>query len=446
MTAISVTAYRAAILDSLGDPAELGIENSYRYFEDGLVIVEEGKIRALGNASELLHTLPAEVPVQQYENALIIPGFIDTHIHYPQIGMIASYGEQLLDWLENYTFPAEEKFVDKQHAREVSEIFLTELLRNGTTTALVFGTVHPESVDAFFSCAEQKNLRMIAGKVMMDRNAPPSLIDTPDSSYRDSKELIERWHGKGRLHYAVTPRFAPTSTPEQLAIAGKLLTEYDDLYMHTHLSENKNEIAWVKELFPEQTGYLDVYDHHKLLGKRSVFAHGVHLCEDECQRLADTDSAIAFCPTSNLFLGSGLFNLPQAEQYKIKVGMGTDVGAGTSFSMLQTLNEAYKVMQLQGKKLHPFKSFYLATLGGAQALALDQHIGNLEPGTDADFVVLDYHATPLLKYRMAQASSLEERLFVMMTLGDDRAVKHTFAMGQPVHSRDTPQKNAPQSV
>ena len=436
MTPISVTAYRSAILDSLGDPAELGIENSYRYFEDGLMIIEEGKIKALGKASELLHTLPAEVPVQQYDNALIIPGFIDTHIHYPQIGMIASYGEQLLDWLENYTFPAEEKFADKQHAREVSEAFLTELLRNGTTTALVFGTVHPESVDAFFSCAEQKNLRMIAGKVMMDRNAPQSLTDTPDSSYRDSKALIERWHGKGRLHYAVTPRFAPTSTPEQLAIAGKLLTEYDDLYMHTHLSENQNEIAWVKELFPEQTGYLDVYDHHKLLGKRSVFAHGVHLCEDECQRLADTDSAIAFCPTSNLFLGSGLFNLPQAEQYKIKVGMGTDVGAGTSFSMLQTLNEAYKVMQLQGKKLHPFKSFYLATLGGAQALALDQHIGNLEPGTDADFVVLDYHATPLLKYRMTQASSLEERLFVMMTLGDDRAVKHTFSMGQPVHSRD----------
>lgn len=436
MTPTSVTAYRAAILDSLGDPAELGIENSYRYFEDGLMIVENGKIMTLGKASDLLPTLPAEVLVQQYENALIIPGFIDTHIHYPQIGMIASYGEQLLDWLENYTFPAEEKFVDKQHAQQVSEAFLTELLRNGTTTALVFGTVHPESVDAFFSCAEQKNLRMIAGKVMMDRNAPQSLTDTPDSSYRDSKDLIERWHGKGRLHYAVTPRFAPTSTPEQLAIAGKLLTEYDDLYLHTHLSENKNEIAWVKELFPEQTSYLDVYDHHKLLGKRSVFAHGVHLCEDECQRLADTDSAIAFCPTSNLFLGSGLFNLPQAEQYKIKVGMGTDVGAGTSFSMLQTLNEAYKVMQLQGKKLHPFKSFYLATLGGAQALALDQHIGNLEPGTDADFVVLDYNATPLLKYRMAQTSSLEERLFVMMTLGDDRAVKHTFAMGQLVHSRD----------
>ena len=435
MTQTTVTAYRAAILDSIGDPAELGIENSYRYFEDGLMVVENGRIAALGNAADLLQDLPQDAEVKHYEDALITPGFIDTHIHYPQTGMIASYGEQLLDWLENYTFPAEHKFVDKDHAEEVSEIFLTELLRNGTTTALVFGTVHPESVDAFFSCAEARNLRMIAGKVMMDRNAPDTLTDTPESSYQDSKALIERWHGKGRLHYAVTPRFAPTSSPEQLAVAGQLLQEHEGLYMHTHLSENKNEIEWVKELFPEQNGYLDVYDHHNLLGERSVFAHGVHLCEDECKRLSETDSAIAFCPTSNLFLGSGLFNLPQAEQHKIKVGMGTDVGAGTSFSMLQTINEAYKVMQLQGEKLHPFKSFYLATLGGARALQLDHQIGNLEPGTEADFVVLDYNATPLMGYRMAQAKNLEERLFVMMTLGDDRAVKQTYAMGEQVYTR-----------
>nr|WP_320137101.1 guanine deaminase [uncultured Amphritea sp.] len=436
MTQSAITAYRAAILDSLGDPSEVGIENSYRYFDDGLMVVENGQITALGEASELLSTLPADITIQQYADALIIPGFIDTHIHYPQTGMIASYGEQLLDWLENYTFPAEQKFADPQHAAEVSDIFVNELLRNGTTTALVFGTVHPQSVDAFFQAAEQRNLRMIAGKVMMDRNAPEALTDTPDSSYTDSKALIERWHGKGRLHYAVTPRFAPTSTPEQLSLAGKLLQEYDGLYMHTHLSENKSEIEWVKELFPEQKGYLDVYDHHQLLGERSVFAHGVHLCDEECQRLADTDSAIAFCPTSNLFLGSGLFNLPQAEAFKINVGMGTDVGAGTSFSMLQTINEAYKVMQLQGKKLHPFKSFYLATLGGAKALQLADKIGNLEPGTEADFVVLDYNATPLMKYRMAQTHTLEERLFVMMTLGDDRAVKKTYAMGEPVYSRD----------
>ncbi|GGK55215.1 guanine deaminase [Amphritea balenae] len=436
MTQSTIKAYRAAILDSLGDPAELGIPESYRYFEDGLLVVDNGQISALGNATDLLKDLPADIDVTEYKDALITPGFIDTHIHYPQTGMIASYGEQLLDWLENYTFPAEHKFIDPAHAEEVSDIFLTELLRNGTTTALVFGTVHPQSVDAFFSCAEKRNLRMICGKVMMDRNAPETLTDTAESGYEESKALIERWHGKGRLHYAVTPRFAPTSTPEQLTAAGQLLQEYDGLYMHTHLSENKNEIEWVKELFPEQNGYLDVYDHHNLLGERSVFAHGVHLCDDECKRLAETDSAIAFCPTSNLFLGSGLFNLPKMEQHKIKVGLGTDVGAGTSFSILQTINEAYKVMQLQGEKLNPFKSLYLATLGGAKALQLDEQVGNLEPGSEADFVVLDYNSTPLMGYRMAQAKSLEERLFVMMTLGDDRAVKETFAMGQSVFKRD----------
>ncbi len=244
----------------------------------------------------------------------------------------------------------------------------------------MFGTVHPESVDALFEAAEARDLRMIAGKVMMDRNAPEYLTDTPESSYHDSKALIERWHGKGRLHYAVTPRFAPTSTGEQLAVAGQLLQEHPDVYLHTHLSENNNEIEWVKQLFPERSGYLDVYDHHKLLGERSVFAHGVHLCDSECERLAETDSALAFCPTSNLFLGSGLFDLPKMESYQIKVGLGTDVGAGTSFSILQTLNEAYKVMQLQGHKLNPFKSLYLATLGGARALKLDQSNGSFSPG------------------------------------------------------------------
>lgn len=432
----TVQAYRAAILDSIGDPAEVGIENSYRYFEDGLMVVENGHITALGEASNLLKDLPADVLVKEYTDALITPGFIDTHIHYPQTGMIASYGEQLLDWLENYTFPAEHRFEDKKHADEVADIFLTELLRNGTTTALVFGTVHPQSVDAFFEAAEERDLRMIAGKVMMDRNAPETLTDTPESSYQDSKALIERWHGKGRLHYAVTPRFAPTSTSEQLAAAGKLLGEYEGLYMHTHLSENKQEVEWVKELFPEQNGYLDVYDHHNLLSERSVFAHGIHLCDDECKRLAETDSAIAFCPTSNLFLGSGLFDLPKMEAHKIKVGLGTDVGAGTSFSILQTINEAYKVMQLQGKKLNPFKSLYLATLGGARALKLEDKVGNLEPGTEADFTVLDYNSTPLMGYRMAQAKTLEERLFVMMTLGDDRAVQETFAAGRSVYLRD----------
>lgn len=428
-------AYRAAILHSLADPAVVGFEQSYEYFEDGILLIENGKVAQVGAAAELLPKLVG-VEITEYRDALITPGFIDTHIHYPQTGMIASYGEQLLDWLNTYTFPTEKQFEDKAHASDVAAIFLKELLRNGTTTALVFGSVHPQSVDAFFEQAEKLNLRMIAGKVLMDRNAPDYLTDTAESGYAESKALIERWHGKGRLHYAVTPRFAPTSTPEQLELAGKLLQEYPNLYMHTHLSENHKEIEWVKELFPERKGYLDVYDHHKLIGPRAVFAHGVHLCDEECKRLAETGSAVAFCPTSNLFLGSGLFDLNKLEAHGVRVGLGTDVGAGTSFSQLQSLNEAYKIMQLQGKKLDPFKSLYLATLGGANALYLDDKLGNFLPGKDADFLVLDYNATPLISYRMQQATSLEERLFALTMLGDDRAVKETFAAGVSVHKRE----------
>jgi len=432
---IEKKAYRAAIVHSIADPAEVGVDASYAYFEDGLMLVENGKITAVGDAKDLLGKLASDVEVVAYKDALITAGFIDTHIHLPQTGMVGSYGEQLLDWLNTYVFPVERQFADPAHAAEVSDIFIKELLRNGTTTALVFGSRHKESVEAFFMAAEKLNLRMIAGKVMMDRNAPDYLVDTAESSYVDSKALIERWHGKGRLHYAVTPRFAPTSTPEQLALAGQLLTEYPDLYMQTHISENLKEVEWVKELFPERRNYLDVYDHFKLLGERSVFAHGVHLCDQECERLAETGSAIAFCPTSNFFLGSGLFNLPMAERHKVNVGLGTDVGGGTSFSILQTLNEAYKVMQLQGAKLSPFKSLYLATLGGARALRLEDKIGNLQEGTEADFVVLDFNATPLLSYRMKQATSIEERLFVLMTLGDDRTVSETYSAGVLVHKR-----------
>ena len=429
-------AYRAAILHSLDDPALVGVQASYEYFADGVLVVEDGRISALGAASEVLPTLADDVEVTHYPDALITPGFIDTHIHFPQTGMVGSYGEQLLDWLNEYTFPCEGQFADKAHADGVAQIFLKELLRNGTTTALVFGSVHPESVDALFEAAQALDLRLIAGKVMMDRNAPDYLTDTAQSSYAQSKALIERWHGKGRLHYAVTPRFAPTSSEAQLTLAGQLLREYPDVYLQTHLSENLQEIEWVKALFPERSNYLDVYDHYQLLGERSVLAHGVHLCDAECARLAETGSAIAFCPTSNLFLGSGLFNLLQAERFKVNVGLGTDVGAGTSFSLLHTLNEAYKVMQLQGEKLNPFKSLYLATLGGARALRLEDRVGTLQPGTDADFVVLDYHATPLLSYRIAQAKTFEEVLFVLMTLGDDRAVLQTYAAGRRVHNRD----------
>ncbi|TDO98854.1 guanine deaminase [Marinomonas balearica] len=434
---MTIKAWRSSIIHCIADPSKVGNDNAYEYFEDGIIVVENGIITQLGHAHDLIATLAPNVQVEEHPDGLILPGLIDTHIHYPQTDMIAAYGEQLLEWLNKYTFPEESKFKDKAHAKDVAERFTQELLKNGTTTALVFGTVHKESVDAFFETVETQNLRMICGKVMMDRNAPDYLTDTPQSSYEDSKELIERWHEKGRLHYAVTPRFAPTSTPEQLHQAGKLLKEFDRLYLHTHLSENVNECEWVQSLFPESENYLDVYDKHQLLSERSVFAHGIHLCDSEYHRLHDTGSAISFCPTSNLFIGSGLFKLDKAEEHNVNVGLGTDVGGGTSFSLLTTLSEAYKVTQLQGKNLSPIKSLYLATLGGAEALRLEEKIGNLKPTTEADFIILDKQATPLIAKRLANTHNIEDLLFVLMTIGDDRVIKETYSMGEKVYSKPT---------
>jgi len=425
-------AYRGEILHFLADPAKVALEDSYQYFEDGVLLVKDGYVEQVGCAEEVLASLPADTELTHYQEGLIMPGFIDTHVHYPQTEMIASYGEQLLEWLENYTFPAERQFSDEAHGRKVAEFFLSQLLEAGTTTALVFGTVHKESVDAFFTIAQQKKLRMICGKVLMDQNCPDYLSDTAETGYSDSKALIEKWHGVDRLQYAITPRFAPTCSKEQLNKAGELLSEYPSVYLHTHLSENKDEIAWVKELFPDSSGYLDVYDQSKLLGRRSVFAHGVHLHDHECQRLGETDSAIAFCPSSNLFLGSGLFNLQQAQQYDVNVGFGSDIGAGTTFSMLSTLNEGYKTQQLRNEKLSPFQSFYLATLGGAIALDLEGTIGNFVKGAEADFIVLDYHATPLMERRMQHCKTLTEKLFILSMLGDERHVTATHIMGERV--------------
>jgi len=425
-------AYRGELLHFLADPAKVALQESYQYFEDGLLIVEDGYVNAVGDAKMLLTTLSQSVEVFHYQDGLIMPGFIDTHVHYPQTEMIASYGEQLLEWLENYTFPAERQFSDEAHGKNVAEFFLTQLLDAGTTTALVFGTVHKESIDAFFTIAQQKNLRMICGKVLMDRNCPDYLSDTAESGYQESKALIEKWHNTDRLQYAITPRFAPTSSPEQLKRAGDLLKEYPSVYLQTHLSENKNEIEWVKELFPESNNYLDVYEQSQLLGRRSVFAHGVHLHNDECQLLGEKGSAIAFCPSSNLFLGSGLFNLTQAREYQVNVGLGSDIGAGTTFSMLSTINEGYKTQQLRGDKLSPFESFYLATLGGAVALDLEGTIGNFVKGAEADFIVLDCHATPLMDRRMRHSKNLTEKLFILSMLGDERHVKATHIMGELV--------------
>jgi guanine deaminase len=430
---------RGAFLHFVNDPFFVAESDSYRFIEDGLMVIDDGKVKELDQYDKVVGKYPG-LHIDSYSNSVIVPGFVDTHIHYAQTEMIASYGEQLLEWLNKYTFPAERKFEDEKYASETADFFLRQLLANGTTTALIFGTVHPQSIDALFEKASKLNMRLIAGKVMMDRKdfAPDYLRDTADSSYEQSKALIQKWHGKGRLLYAITPRFAITSTDEQLARAGQLKREFPDVYLQTHISENLEEIKTVASLFPSSRGYLDVYDHYGLLGSKSIFAHGVHLTDSEFQRLSVTQSSIAFCPTSNLFLGSGLFKIKTAKSSEnpVRVGMGTDIGAGTSFSMLQTMNEAYKVAAIQGQKLSIFRSLYLATLGGATALSLDDKIGNFLPGKEADFTILDFNATELESFRMSHISGkshaeiLQEKLFVLATLGDDREVLATYIMGQ----------------
>jgi guanine deaminase len=434
-------AIRGALLDCVGDPFYEPVAQAVRYLADGLLVVREGHIAAIGAYEELQSQL-GDIPLVDCRGCLITPGFIDTHIHYPQTGMIAAYGEQLLEWLNRYTFPTERKFADPVYARSVAEVFLDELLKNGTTTALVFAAVFPASVNAFFEAAEARHLRMISGKVMMDSNAPDYLSDTAQSAYDESKALIEKWHGRGRLLYAVTPRFAGTSSDAQLRLAARLLDEFPDVYLHTHLSENVNEVTWIKELFPQYGGYLDVYDQTGLVRERSLFAHGVQLTDAEFQRLSEAKAAISFCPTSNLFLGSGLFRLEQAKNpdHPVKVGLGTDVGAGTSFSMLQTTNEAYKVAQLRGQKLSAFKALFLATLGGARALCLDDKLGSFNPGHEADFVVLDPKATPLLALRNEgdmphSLEAVEDLLFSLVIMGGDRAVAATYIMGELAYSQ-----------
>ncbi len=399
-------------------------------FADGILCVVGDKVEEAGPADAILRRLPTDVELVDHSGRLIMPGFVDTHIHYPQVDVIASYGAQLLDWLTDYTFPAEARLADQAVARETASFFLDELLRNGTTTALVFATVHPHSADAIFEAARSRGMRLIAGKVLMDRHCPESLRDSAESGYRDSKVLIEKWHGVDRLSYAITPRFAVTSSDGQLAAAGRLAAEHPEVYVHTHLAENTKEVAWVRELFPERRSYLDVYDHAGLVRQRSVYAHCIHLDDADRQRIGESGAAAAFCPTSNLFLGSGLFDLAAADSHGIRTGIGTDVGGGTSFNIPRTLGEAYKVLQLRGQTLTPRRAFYLATLGGARALYLDDRIGNFEPGKEADFVIMDPDATPLMARRMAAAPDIGEKLFALAILGDDRNVHAVYVAGK----------------
>ena len=423
------TAYRASVFHCTADPGEQGDVAAVEFFEDGVLLVEDGHVLALGEADSLAPALGGDTRFEDLSGKLIVPGLIDCHVHYPQIDIIGSYGEQLLDWLNRYAFPGEMRFADKDYAKQVAETFVDELINNGTTTALVFATVHEHSADAVFEAAKRRGMRLIAGKVLMDANCPDALRDSPESGYSESKALIERWHGNGRLGYAITPRFALTSSEAQLEAAGRLAGEYPDVWIHTHLAENHDEVDQIAQQFPWSDSYLHVYDHFGLVRERSVFAHCLHLSESECRSMAAKGGAAAHCPTSNMFLGSGLFDLRRLRKDSVRVGLGTDVGGGTSLSLLKTMREAYKVLHLQDQPLPPSRAMYLATLGAAEALYLDDRVGNFAPGKEADFVVLDPAGTRMSAHRTATTKSIDELLFALIVLGDDRNVSATYLQG-----------------
>jgi guanine deaminase len=424
-------AVRGRVLSFVRAPASAGDSQSFRYIPDGIVLIKDGRIEQVGGAAELEARLPAGLTIDHHPAMLIMPGFIDTHIHYPQTQVIASYGAQLLEWLEKYTFVEEQKFADPEHASRNAEFFLDELARNGTTTACAYGSAHPQSAEALFAAAHRRGVGMITGNAIMDRNGPPGLLAPASNAIAASRALIRRWHGTGRQRFAVTPRFAITSTDGQLAAAGALLAEFPTVLMQTHLDENKNEIATVKRLFPSEPSYTAVYAHFGLLGHRSLLGHCIHLDDSEVALLRDTDSVAVFCPTSNLFIGSGLFDYARLAAAGVRIALATDVGGGTSYSMLRTAAEAYKVMQLQGQNLPALAAFDLMTRANAAALGLDGEIGVIAPGAYADLVVLDARATPAMAHRMQVACDLEEELFVLMTMGDDRAVRQTYIAGRP---------------
>ncbi|MDP3602306.1 MAG: guanine deaminase [Bosea sp. (in: a-proteobacteria)] len=426
-------ALRGRLLWFVADPHDVG-EAAHRYVADGVLVIEGGMIRAVGPAEAILPTLPAGAEITDHRPHLIMPGFIDAHLHMPQTQVIASYGAQLMDWLERYTFVEEQRLAQQGHPEKLATFLLDELLANGTTTAVIYCSVHPQSAQALFAESERRNTRMIAGKVMMDRNAPEALTDTAQSSYADSKALIERWHGRGRQLYAITPRFVVTSTPEQMEAAGRLAAEHPDCHVQTHINENRAEIALANELYPEPGDYAGIYQHYGLLGPRSLLGHCIHMTDREWRRFAETGSVAVFCPTSNLFLGSGLFDWARARAEGVPVAVATDIGGGTSYSMLRTMSEAYKVLQLQGQSLSAFAALHAITLGNAKALKLDHLIGSLEPGHEADIVVLDASAQRAMAHRLETARDLAEELFVLVTLGDERNVVATYVMGERVNA------------
>lgn len=433
---MSQTLLRGRTLSFHRWPETVDDREAFSYDEDGAVLIEDGRIISSGSYAVVARSAAADVATIDHRPHLILPGFVDCHAHYPQMQIIASYGAELLDWLNKYTFPEETKFANPQHSRRIARLFLDELIRHGTTSVVAYCSVHKSSAEAFFAESHSRNMLNVAGKVMMDRNAPSGVLDTPQSGYDDTKALIAEWHGKGRQHYAVTPRFAITSTPEQMEMAGALMREYPDLHMQTHLSENHAEIAFTCELYPQAKDYTDVYAQYGLLGPRALFGHAIHLSERERDALSDSGSVAVFCPTSNLFLGSGLFPYQdnRRREKPLRIATATDVGGGTNYSMLRTMDEAYKIIALQGEKLNPFAAFWQITRGNAEALSLVERIGTLEAGSDADLVVVNANATPVMQLRMETVEDLAEELFLLQTLGDDRAIAEVYVAGRRAKS------------
>ena len=421
--------FRGRVFTPVADPFTVEPAKSYLYYEDGYIAVDGDRIISVGDFRDMPRG--SATLTELGRDALITPGFFDTHLHAPQLEMIGSYGGHLLEWLNRYTFPTEAKFADPDHARLIAGAFFEELLHNGTLCALIFSTIHHDATEIFFAEAERRGFRGIIGKAMMDRNAPQSLLENAKDSYEQSRALMQKWHGRGLLRYAITPRFAPTSTPALLEAAGQLKREFPDAYVHTHISENKSEVQWVHELFPEAE-YADVYDRYGLLSEQTVLAHGVWLTEEELDLLSRRGARISHCPNSNLFLGSGLFPLHHVLDANVIVGLGSDIGAGTTPSLFTAMADAYKVQQVQGVSLSPFQLWYLATLGGARALSLDNETGSLEAGKSADFLVLDLRATPLIALRSERASSVEDLLAGLIFMGDDRVVRSAYIAGREV--------------
>ncbi|MDR6816699.1 guanine deaminase [Neorhizobium sp. 2083] len=423
---------RGRLLSFKRAPLSLTDTDSYLYESDGALLMEDGRISVAGSYGTVRAIAPEGIEEIDHRPHLIMPGFIDMHLHFPQMQVIASYAANLLEWLNTYTFPEECRFVESEHAARIATHFYDELLRHGTTTAVAYCSVHKTSADAFFAEALKRGMCMVGGKVMMDRNAPQGLLDTPEMGYDETRAVIADWHGKGRNHVAITPRFAITSTPGQMQATQALAEEFPDLHIQTHLSENHDEIRYTMDLYPEATDYTDIYARYGLLGKKTLLGHAIHLSEREADALSEAGAVAVHCPTSNLFLGSGLFPMKSLmrRDKPVRVAVATDIGGGSSYSMLRTMDEAYKIQQLLGERLNPLESFYLMTRGNAEALSMADDIGTLEPGTAADLVVLDAASTPAMRLRMETVKTLPEELFLLQTMGDDRAVVETYVAGK----------------